>query len=158
MEVFYGRFTRVVRAIAHNMTMRSRRFLLLAAVLVTLNTALWLAPQGLALRQLTAQAVFGAHMVRATVLWNTGAQWNVDRGIVQSNQSGQLTLREADGRTQAIPVSSATKVTVKAGLAPVPGIGAIKPGWHVLVTWPALGGPASSVLVEKRARLATPAT
>jgi hypothetical protein len=141
------------------MTMRSRRFVLLAVVLVTLNAALWLAPQGLALRQIAAAALFGPKMVRATVLETNGAQWNVDRGIVQSNQSGQLTVREADGRTQAIPVApGTTKVNVKPGLAPVAGIGAVKPGWHVLVTWPALGGPASSVLVEKRARLVAPPT
>jgi hypothetical protein len=28
----------------------------------------------------------------------------------------------------------------------------VKPGWHVLVQWPALSGPAQSVVVEKRAK------
>jgi hypothetical protein len=136
--------------------MRNRRFLLLAATLVTLNTALWLAPQGLALRQLVAVNLFGKSMMRADVVRNDGTEWRVDRGIVVSNTpatSGSpatLTLQEADTKIQAITVSpSATRVTF-AGLAVK--LRAIRPGWHVLVTWPAppSTSPAVSVVIEKK--------
>jgi hypothetical protein len=133
--------------------MRDRRFLLLAATLVAVNTALWLAPQGLALRQGVAAALFGQNMVRLDVVENKGCpaacvEIRIDRGVVVSNKAGTLTLNEADGKQQPIAVSSATKVTAVAGKAP--GINGVKPGWRVLVQWPALGGPATSVQIEKR--------
>jgi hypothetical protein len=123
------------------------RFLLLAATLVTLNIALWIVPQGLALQQVVASTLFGTKMMRADVTENTGAEWRVDRGIVVSNVPGLLTLQEADTKIQQIVVSSSTKVTA----AGVPiKLRSVKPGWRVLVTWPALSGPASSVVVERR--------
>jgi hypothetical protein len=135
--------------------MRDRRFLLLAATLVTLNAALWLAPQGLALRQTVAAALFGKNLVRADLITNSGCpdacvEIRLDRGIVVSNKAGVLTLNEADGKQQAINVSSSTKVTVPAG-KPV-AVNGIKAGWRVFVTWPALGGPAQSVAIEKRGK------
>ncbi len=129
--------------------MRSRRFLILAAVLVMLNAALWLAPGALALRQVVVSTLFGKNMVRADVVENNGSEWRVDRGVVVSNALSQLTLREADGTVQSIATSSSTRVTG-------PGNGAsikaknIKPGWRVLVTWPAPSGPADAVVVEKK--------
>ena len=124
--------------------MRNRRFLLLAAVLVALNTALWLVPQGLALPQSVISSLFGKNMVRAQILEASGITYHVDRGIVVSNVPGLLTLQETDGATQPIVTSSATKVI---------GVGklkAVKPGWRVLVTWPDPSGPATSVVIEKR--------
>ena len=139
--------------------MRDRRFVLLAAVLVTLNVALWLAPQGLALRQAVTATLFGKSMVRLLVTENIGCPTNClvvreDRGVVVSNKSGVLTLTEADGKVQPVDVSSATKVTSLGTAKPV-GINGIKPGWHVLVTWPdtnGVAGVASSVLIEKRGK------
>ena len=128
--------------------MRNRRFLLLATVLVSLNMALWLAPQGLALRQVIISTLFGRNMMRADVTMNSGMEWRVDRGIVVSNAPGTLTLHETDGRVQAIAVSSSTKVTDNTGASF--GISSVKPGWRVLVIWPALSGPADSVKIERR--------
>ena len=133
----------------HNGGMRNRRFLLLAAVLVTLNTALWLAPQGFALRQVITATLFGKTMVRADVVENSGCpaacvEWRIDRGIVVSNTPTVLTVQEADGKVQAIAVSSSTKVI---GVAKLKNV---KPGWRVLVTWPAVSGPADSVVIENR--------
>ena len=128
--------------------MRQRRFLLLATVLVTLNTVLWLAPQGLALRQVIVSTLFGRNMMRADVTMNSGMEWRVDRGIVVSNASGVLTLHETDGRVQAIAVSSSTKVSDGNGNSF--GTGVLKPGWRVLVIWPALSGAAASVRIENR--------
>jgi len=128
--------------------MRNRRFVLLLAVLVTLNTALWLAPQGLALRQVVVSSLFGKNMVRADVVETSGAEWRVDRGIVVSNAAGVLTLHETDGRVQPIAVASSTKVSARDGNPAK--LSGIKPGWRVLVVWPAPSGPAESVVVEKR--------
>jgi hypothetical protein len=132
----------------HNATMRSRRFLLLAASLMALNTALWLAPQGLALRQSLNSVLFGKNMVRADVTENDGAEWRIDRGIVVSSTPTLLTLQEADTKIQPIVISSSTKVMGGAG-SPFK-LKNIKPGWRVLVTWPALSGPAVSVVIEKK--------
>jgi hypothetical protein len=129
--------------------MRNRRFLLLAATLVTLNAALWLAPQGLALRHLTVAALFGKGMMRADVKENNGTEWRLDRGIVVTNVPGTLTLQELDSKIQPITVSSLT-TRVTAGGLPFK-LKNIKPGWRVLVQWPAPpGGPAVSVVIEKR--------
>ena len=128
--------------------MRNRRFLLLAAVLVALNTGLWLAPQGLALRQVIVSTLFGRNMMRADVTMNSGMEWRVDRGIVVSNASGVLTLHETDGRVQQIAVSSSTKCRDNDGNSVA--LANIKPGWRVLVIWPALSGPAASVRIERR--------
>lgn len=130
--------------------MRSRRFLLLAALLVALNTALWLVPQGLALQQSVISTLFGKNMVRAQILQTNGITYHVDRGIVVSNvpgtssEPGTLTLQEADGASQAIATTSLTKVTGVLKLK------AVKPGWRVLVMWPDPSGPADLVQVEKK--------
>ncbi len=136
--------------------MRSRRFLLLAAVLVALNTALWLVPQGLALQQVVVSSLFGKNMVRADVTELQGCsttcvEWRLARGVVVSNALGVLTLREADGKVEAISVSSSTKVTQPSSSNAKPvKINGVKPGWHVLVSWPAPSGTADSVVIEKR--------
>jgi hypothetical protein len=136
--------------------MRSRRFALLAAVLVTLNVALWIVPQGLALQQVVIANLFGKNMVRADVVVAKGCpsactEWRLDRGNVVSNSLGVLTLREADGRLQPINVSSSTRVTNASNVSGPPvGAKGIKPGWRVLVTWPAPNGTAQSVLIERR--------
>jgi hypothetical protein len=134
--------------------MRNRRFLLLATVLVTLNLALWIVPQGLALQQVVVASLFGKNMVRSEVILNKGcptacADWHADRGIVVSNVPGTLTLHEADGTVVPIATSAATKVTA-VGSSIVLKVRVVKPGWHVLVTWPGPSGPADSVLVEKK--------
>src|SRR5260221_3184157 len=54
--------------------MRSRRFLLLATVLVALNIALWLVPQGLALQRGLVSALFGKTMVRADIVRDDGSE------------------------------------------------------------------------------------
>jgi len=128
------------------MHVRNRRFVLLAGVLVALNLALWLAPAGLALRQGIVRALFGPKLIRAEVIEKGGADWRLDRGVILSVSSGtQLTLREADGRIQAIPLSATTKVIRFGVRLPVT---TLAPHWRVLVTWPA-NGAAQSVDVER---------
>jgi hypothetical protein len=128
--------------------MLSRRFVLLAGVLVTLNLALWLAAPGLAIRQAIINQLFGPKMVRAQVLEKNGADWHLDRGVITSVSTMQLTLKEADGRIQPITLSGSTKV-IRLGRRL--SLSVLAPRWRVLVTWPD-GGAALSVDVEKIAR------
>jgi hypothetical protein len=130
--------------------MLSRRFLLLAVTLVSLNLALWFASPGLALRHAIVQQLFGPKMIRLEVVESKpvggSTDWHVDRGVITSISGNMLTLKEADGRNQAIPLSSTTKVKTKLG-ASLP-LSALSPRWHVVVTWPA-SGAAMSVDVER---------
>ena len=128
------------------MSVFTRRFVLLAGILVTLNLTLWFASPGLALRHAIVQQLFGPSMIRAEVVKKGGQDWRLDRGVIQSVTSTQLTLKEADGRVQQIPLSSTTKV-IGLGGHRVPLV-VLVPRWHVLVTWPA-NGAADSVDIER---------
>ena len=123
----------------------TRRFVLLGGILVTLNVALWFATPGLAIRKAIVTELFGPKMVRAEVIEKGGADWRLDRGVIVSVDSTQVTLREADGRRQQIPLSTTTDVVKFGGHFP-PSV--LRVRWRVLVTWPATG-PAQSVDVEK---------
>jgi hypothetical protein len=125
--------------------MFTRRFVLLVSVLVTLNVALWFAAPGLALRKAIINQLFGPGMVRAEVIKKSGADWRLDRGVITSVDSTQVTLREFDGRVQQIPLSGSTRVIrFHHSLS----VDQLAPRWRVLVTWPA-NGAAQSVDVEK---------
>lgn len=123
----------------------TRRFVLLASVLVALNLALWFAAPGLALRRAIVHQLFGPKMVRAQVHLRNGQDWNLDRGVITQVNSTQLTLREFDGRIVQIPLTSTTDV-IRFGHHLSPSV--LATHWHVLVTWPATGA-AKSVDVEK---------
>jgi hypothetical protein len=136
-----------------NAAMFTRRFVLLAVVLVALNVALWLATPGLALRRAVVKELFGPSMVRAEVIEKGGADWRLDRGVITSVSSTQVTLREADTpccKIVTIPVSSTTKVIRLGRRLP---LSALARRWHVLVTWPSPNGPAQSVDVERIPRV-----
>jgi len=125
--------------------MFTRRFVFLTGVLVTLNLVLWFAAPGLALRKAIVSELFGPKMVRSEVYEKSGADWRLDRGVITQVNSTQVTLREADGRIQQIPLSSTTKVIRFGSRLP---LSRLAPRWRVLVTWPA-NGPAQWVDVEK---------
>jgi hypothetical protein len=129
--------------------MFSRRFALLAGVLVTLNVVLFFAAPGLAIRQALVNQLFGKKMIRAEVIdWagsGTTADWRLDRGVITQVSSTQITLRERDTKIQQIPISSTTDV-IRFGHHLSPDV--LRKRWHVLVTWPA-NGTAQSVDVEK---------
>jgi hypothetical protein len=129
--------------------MFTRRFILLTGVLVTLNLALWFASPSLALRKVLVRQLFGPKMIRAQVFEKNNGEWNIDRGFITNVNSSQVTLREADGRVQQIPLSSTTKV-IGLGGHRFP-LSLLAPGWRVVVTWPA-NGAATSVDVERFAR------
>jgi hypothetical protein len=133
--------------------MFSRRFVLLATVLVALNVTLWLAAPVLALRKAIVRQLFGPSMVRAQVHDKSGQDWNLDRGVITKVNSTQLTLREFDGRLQQIPLSGTTKVIHRGHRL---ALSALARRWHVVVLWPPIG-PAQSVDVERIPRTAATA-
>ena len=125
--------------------MFSRRFVLLAGVLAALGVVLVLAAPGLAIRRAIVNQLLGPKMVRAQILEKSGAQWNLDRGVITQVNGTQLTLLEADGRVQPITLAGTTRVIRRGTSLP---LSVLAPKWHVLVTWPATG-PALFVDVEK---------
>jgi hypothetical protein len=125
--------------------MFSRRFVLLLGVLAAVNAALWFAAPGLALRKAIVTQLFGPNMVRAQVHLKNGQDWNLDRGVITKVNATQLTLREFDGRIQAIPLASTTVVIHLGKHLP---LSALQRRWRVVVLWPPVG-PAQSVDVER---------
>ncbi len=124
---------------------RNRRFGLFAGVLAACTLALGLASPGLALRRAVVKQLFGPKLVRAEAIEKGGADLRLDRGVITQVNSTQLTLREADGRIQTIPLAATTKVTGFGSRLPV---GALARRWHVFVVWPA-GGTAQSIEVGR---------
>jgi hypothetical protein len=133
--------------------MRHKRFALLAGVLVALNLVLWLAPQGLALRQAVISKLFGPKLIRAEVIDRAPGggtiDWRIDRGTIVSATATEIDLLEADGRQQAIGVDASTQVAFHG--KPIP-LAKLKPGWRIVVTWQAndTNGLADEVQVEVR--------
>jgi hypothetical protein len=98
----------------------------------------------LTLRKGLVDQLFGPKLIRADVLEKNG-DWRLDRGVITSVISSQVTLRESDGRVQTIPLSTLTRVGYQGRRLSVSALAA---RWHVLVTWPA-NGTAQSVDVER---------
>ena len=127
-------------------SMFTRRFVLLVGDLVTLNVVLWFATPGLAIRRALVNQLFGPKMIRAEVFDKPGVDTHLDRGVITQVSSTQVTLREADGKIQQIPLAAGTTKVIRFRRR-LP-LSALTPRWHVLVTWPAAGA-AESVDVEK---------
>jgi hypothetical protein len=125
--------------------MRKRHFALVAMVLGGVSLTLLFASPGFALRTGIVDQLFGQKLIRADVLEKNG-DWRIDRGVITSVNSSQVTLREADGRIQAIPLSTFTRVGYRGSRLAVISLA---PRWRVLVTWPANGGAAQSVDVQR---------
>ena len=127
--------------------MRRRRLLLLGTLL-TLGVALWLAPAGLALRNAVVKQVFNGKLVRLEVIEKKpvggSTDWRIDHGVITAVNSTQLTVREADGRIQPIPLSSSTRV-IRGGR--ISSQHRLRPHLYVLVTWRA-DGAAQNVVVD----------
>ena len=127
--------------------MRNRRFLL-ATLVAALGVALWLVSPGLALRNAVVKQVFGAKLVRLEVIEKKpvggSTDWRIDHGVITGVSSTQLTLREADGRIQDVPLNGST-VVLRQGRTVSPYV--LAPRWRVVVTWPA-SGAAQTVDVE----------
>ena len=93
--------------------MTRRRFMLLAATLVALNTFFWLASTGFALPKSIVNQFFGNRMVRAEVILQSPAgpqDWRIDRGVITAIAGQTLTLREADGTVVSVDVDPNARV------------------------------------------------
>jgi hypothetical protein len=101
-------------------------------------------PSGFMLRKALVLQLFADKLIRADVLEKNG-DWRIDRGVITQVTDSQVTLREADGRIQAIPLTSLTRVAFYGHRLPA---SSLAPRWRVVVTWPA-DGPAQSVDVER---------
>jgi hypothetical protein len=87
--------------------------MILATVLVALNTFFWLAGGGMALSRAIINQFFGARMIRAEVIVQSPggpADWRIDRGVITAVSGGTVTLREADGTVQTIGVDPTARV------------------------------------------------
>lgn len=126
---------------------------MLAVALVALNLVLWLAPQGLALRDALVNELFGPRMIRAEVVVRGPAgaplDYRVDRGVITSVTPTAMVLREEDGTTTPVTLSAATRVT---GRLRIVSIGQLRRNLRVLVFRQA-NGSAELIQVEGRARL-----
>jgi hypothetical protein len=100
------------------------------------------------LRKAIVKQLFGPKLVRLEAIQKKpvagSTDWRVDRGVITAVSPTQLTLREADGRIQVIPLSGSTVVFRRGHVLTPDVLGA---HWHVVVTWPAIGA-AQAVDVE----------
>lgn len=100
------------------------------------------------LRKAIVKQLFGPKLVRLEAIQKKpvagSTDWRVDRGVITAVSSTQLTLREADGRIQVIPLSTSTAV-YRHGRTLTPDM--LAAHWRVVVTWPATGA-AQAVDVE----------
>ena len=114
--------------------MARRRFMLLAVVLVALNSFFWLAQSGFALPKAIINDFFGARMVRAEVLVvGAGGQtqdWFIDQGTITLVAPGTITIRERNG--DLVPLAVSPTVTVRLGGRTLP-VRALQRGMLVTV-------------------------
>ena len=123
--------------------MTRRRFMLLAATLVALNTFFWLAATGFALPKSIVTQFFGNRMVRAEVILQgpagSGTQdWRIDRGVITTIVGQTLTLKESDGTVVSVDVDPNARIQ---------GAFKLRPRFRVVVYHQA-NAPADLVQVE----------
>ena len=130
------------------MGMNRRRFMVLAVVLVALNSFFWLAQGSFALSKAMIDQFFGNRMVRAEVLVQTPTgteDYRIDRGVIKTIAPGSIVLKEKNG--DMVPIQLAPAATVS-GLAGRKGSGAVlRIGMRVIV-FRLANAPADSVQVE----------
>ena len=98
--------------------MNRRRFMVLAVVLVALNTFFWVAQGGFALPKAMIDQFFGSRMIRAEVLVQTptGTEaYRIDRGVIKTIAPGSIVLREKNGDMVPIQLAPAATVTGPGG-------------------------------------------
>jgi hypothetical protein len=123
------------------------RFALLAATLVALNTFFWLSQGGFALPGALIDRFFGPRLIRAEVIVGGPRAVNdfrIDRGTIVSAAAGSIVLRERDGTSVTVSVTSATRVF---GGARVTDVSQLRSQMRVLVVRKA-NAPAMQIQVE----------
>jgi hypothetical protein len=144
----YRGLTRVFRRNGDHEGVNRKRFMLLAVVLVTLNTFFWVVPGGLALSQGLVDQLFGSRMIRAEVLVQTPtgtADYRIDRGVIRAVTPGAIVLKEKNGDMVPIQLASTASVSGAGGRK---GSGAaLRIGMRVVV-FRLANEPADSIQVE----------
>jgi hypothetical protein len=95
------------------MHVKHRKFMLLAVVLVALNSFFWVAGPSLGLTKAIVNQFFGNRLIRAEVIIQGQAgpeDWNIDRGVITSVSGTTTTLRELDGRSVPVTVDPSARV------------------------------------------------
>ena len=129
------------------MTMKRRRFLLLAITLVALNSFFWLAQSGFAFPMGIINQFFGGNMVRAEVLVAApgGVQnWRIDRGVITAISGSTFTLREKDGTSVTVSIDPNARVQ---GPARFSSVGLLRKRLRIVV-YRLSDQPATTVQVE----------
>jgi hypothetical protein len=127
--------------------MTRKRFALLLATLVALNSFFWLATSGFALPQQLIDRFFGPRLIRAEVILGGPQQVNdfrIDRGVITAAAPGSITIRERDGTVVTIETTPATRVL---GRARITGSAQLRPPMRVLVVRQA-NQPATQIQIE----------
>ncbi len=128
----------------------SRKWIVLVASVLALNTTLWLATSVGAGRLDQVQSyLFGSNMVRAEVVVQEPDGLHdirVDRGRIVSVTASALTLREKDGTVVTLALSPTVQVTVDGKPRP---LRALRP--RMLVQWALRDGdgPVTRVLANR---------
>jgi hypothetical protein len=130
-------------------TVKGRRFAVLATVLVAVNVFFWLASSGFALPGGNLiQQLLGGRMIRAEVIWQapdgTIRDTQLARGVIIAITPTSITLREKDRPADVIPMAS--NATVRLG-GQVTTVSSLHRGMRVVVARPALA-PADTIQVE----------
>ena len=132
------------------MNVSRRRFAFLAALLVAVNAAFWLAQTGFAglAPGILQQMLGGQRLIRAEIVWQTPGgpveDTRIDRGVVMSVAQDQIVLKEKDGTTQTIPLASDATVT---GGFRTWTVANLRRGLRVVVSRPATGA-ADTIQIE----------
>jgi hypothetical protein len=127
--------------------MSRRRFALLAAILVALNTFFWLAQGGFALPGALIDRFFGPRLIRAEVVVGGPRAVNdfrIDRGVITSVAPGSITIRERDGTIVTVSVTPGTRVL---GGARFTDVSQLRPPLRILVVRK-VNAPAMQIQVE----------
>lgn len=131
------------------MTVKGRRFAVLAAVLVAANVFFWLAASGFALPGGgLIQQLLGGRMIRADIVWqspNGGVRETLlYRGVITAVTPTSITLREKDRPADVIQITPTA--TVRFG-ATATTVSALHKGMRVVVAGSPLE-PADTIQVE----------
>jgi len=128
-------------------SMNRRRFMAIVVALVAVNSFFWLAQSGFAIPRGLINQFFGQNMIRAEVLVlnpdGSTQDYRIDRGVIVAVTPALITIREADGTVQPIPI--ATTSQVQGGR--IGGVSRLRRNLRVVVYRQA-NGPATTVQVE----------
>ena len=130
------------------MSVKHRKFMILAVALVALNTFFWVAGPSLGLTKAIVNQFFGNRMIRAEVVvqGTSGAaeDWLIDRGVIRTISGPSISLIEGDGRLVTVVVDQNARVQGPARFA---SVARLRPRLRV-VTYHQANAPVQLIQVE----------